>query len=156
MRRAATSTEAFTAAVERGAPDAREPCGDLDEALWGEANPELETMLAMIGRSVADQRELEGTMFRGLSCRSVDDTEFGMMLHIAALAPAWVDRDFLECATRRESAHEGFPLWTLLDITRDIPGSRTWVDPASFSDERTLRRLSATSPTALTRPLESR
>lgn len=156
LRRTSATTEEFFERIGGGAPQPRGQCGDLDEELWSESNPTIEALLATALASVSDPHELDGAMFRDVDCSNIDESELGAMLHIAALAPNWAAPTFLECAVRRERSREDFPLWTLLDITARIPGSRRWLDGSEFTDPRTTRRLAPPTTLDGTRPRPDR
>jgi hypothetical protein len=125
-----------------GSQDPRAPCGDLTEELWGRASDDVTGVLrAVRDLSGEGTGALLGAMWRDTDCRAMSDRDFGAALHLASLAPAWTDPDFVACAVERESSRESFPLWAALDAATAVPGSGGWVQDDSFHDDRTLRRV---------------
>ncbi len=114
----------------------------MSEALWVRTTPQMTAILRAM-RDLAGENgdSLFGSIWRDVDCRSLSESDLGAALHLATLAPAWTDPDFLACVVERESGSEAFPLWSALDAALVVPGSGSWVRDADYRDGRTLWRL---------------
>ena len=142
-QRARTRCIVMLGLAERAAPtDPHAPCGDLSEELWADSTEDVSAVLRAI-RDLSGQGTgaLLGSLWRRSDCRMMSDADFGAALHLASLAPAWTDPDFLACAVARTSGRESFPLWAAMDAAAVVPGSDAWLRGTHFHDERTLRRI---------------
>ncbi len=122
-------------------PNPHDVCGSLSETMWlathGSVNEALGSLMRFAGPDGVP------SLLDDVNCDALDDEEFGAALHIAAVARAYTSPRFLQCAVRRESAHEDYALWSLLTIFQGIPGAQRWVPEGPYHDDRTIVRLQA-------------
>ncbi|GAB4110002.1 MAG: hypothetical protein OHK0013_45800 [Sandaracinaceae bacterium] len=125
-------------------PDPTATCGDFSESLWSVTADDLAGLIHLVDAFGPDTTDRP--LFRGLTCDSMDAPDFGAALHVAVVAPRFVDVAFLRCAVLRTSSEETFAFWSALDATEHLPESRSWIPNREFLDERTLRRVQPHQP----------